>query len=91
MATCTSPAPPSRSSRAWPSSSAGTADGQTRWSGYGIDSIADFAHNVNALLRGASLEQLHGRYADGRDARETTRIAVAAHESVRTGKAVDIG
>jgi len=67
------------------------ADGQTRWSGYGIDSIADFAHNVNALLRGASLEQLHGRYADGRDARETTRIAVAAHESVRTGKAVDIG
>jgi len=65
-------------------------DGSPRWSGYGIDSIADFAHNINFLLRGGSLEQLSGKYVDGREARETTKIAVAAHESLRTGALVEI-
>jgi predicted dehydrogenase len=64
--------------------------GRLRWGGYGIDSIAAFAHNVNFLLRGGSLEQLEGRYVDGRDARETTRIAVAAQQSLETGKLVEI-
>ncbi|MBM4039491.1 MAG: Gfo/Idh/MocA family oxidoreductase [Planctomycetes bacterium] len=63
-------------------------DGSTRWSGYGIESIADFAHNVNFLLRGGSLEQLAGKFVDGREAREATKIAVAAHESLATGKLV---
>ncbi len=65
-------------------------DGTPRWSGYGIDSIADFAHNINFLRRGGSLEQLAGRYADGRDARETTRIAVAAHQSLESGTLIEI-
>jgi len=63
-------------------------DGAPRWSGYGIESIADFAHNVNFILRGGSLEQLAGKYVDGREAREATRIAVAAHESLQTGSLV---
>ena len=63
-------------------------DGSPRWSGYGIDSIADFAHNINFLLRGGSLEQLAGKYVDGREARETTKIAVAAHQSLAAGRVV---
>jgi predicted dehydrogenase len=65
-------------------------DGSMRWSGYGIDSIADFAHNMNFLLRGGSLEQLRGLYVDGREAREATTVAVAAHESLQSGKLVTI-
>jgi predicted dehydrogenase len=65
-------------------------DGALRWSGYGIDSIADFAHNINVLLRGGSLDQLAGKFVDGREARETTKIAVAAHESLATGRLVAI-
>ena len=65
-------------------------DGRPRWGGYGIDSIADFAHNINFLLRGGALDGLAGRYVDGREAREATRIAVAAHESLATGKLVEI-
>ena len=65
-------------------------DGSLRWSGYGIDSIAAFAHNIRFLHGGGTLEQLQGRYADGRDARETTRIAVAAHESLASGQLVKL-
>ena len=65
-------------------------DGSPRWSGYGIDSIADFAHNINFLLRGGSLEQLKGTYVDGREARETTKIAAAVHRSVETGTMVEV-
>lgn len=64
--------------------------GSVRYSGYGIESIAAFAHNVAFLLRGGSLEQLAGRYVDGPEARETTKIAAAAEESLRTGKLVQI-
>jgi len=65
-------------------------DGTIRWSGYGIESIADFAHNINFLKRGGSLEELQGTYVDGREARETTRIAVAVHESLETGKLIEL-
>ncbi|MFP4055555.1 MAG: Gfo/Idh/MocA family protein [Candidatus Brocadiia bacterium] len=65
-------------------------EGNLRWGGYGIDSIADFAHNVAFLLRGGTLEQLQGHYVDGREALETTRIAAAAQESLQTGRLVTI-
>jgi hypothetical protein len=49
-----------------------------------------FAHNINFLLRGGSLEQLDGRYVDGREARETTKIAVAAERSLASGELAPI-
>lgn len=66
------------------------ADGAMRYAGYGIDSIAAFGHHINFLLRGGALEQLAGRYVDGPEARETTKIACAVEQSLRSGKLVEI-
>lgn len=65
-------------------------DGAPRWSGYGIEAIADFARNVAFLVRGGRREDLRGCFADARDAREVTRIACAAHRSIETGEPVDL-
>jgi predicted dehydrogenase len=62
--------------------------GRAQYSGYGIDSIQDFALNVNYLLEGGSLTDLEGTYASGHDGLEATKIAVAAHKSVAAGGAV---
>jgi predicted dehydrogenase len=63
--------------------------GREIWEGYGIESIADFAYNVNHVLDGASVADLTD-YASGRDGLEATRIAAAVHESLETGRVVDI-
>ncbi len=55
--------------------------GREIYEGYGIDSIADFAHNVNYLLDGAGLGDL-GEYASGYDGLQATKIAAAIHESI---------
>ena len=65
-------------------------DGSMRYAGYGVESIMAFAHNINFVLGGGSLEQLEGRFVDGREARFSTEIAVAAHQSLETGKLVEI-
>ncbi len=65
-------------------------DGHVRYAGYGVESIMQFAHNINFLLRGGRLEQLSGRYVDGREALETTRIAVAAERSLQSGELVEV-
>ncbi len=62
--------------------------GRTILRGYGIESIEDFAGNVAFLLAGGKLEDLKGVWASGEDGLEATRIAVAAHESLSTGKVV---
>jgi predicted dehydrogenase len=63
--------------------------GREVWEGYGIESIADFVHNVNALLAGAPVSDL-GSYCSGYDGLEATKIATAVHESAATGKVIDI-
>ena len=63
-------------------------DGGIRYSGYGIDSIAEFCDRLNDLLAGASLKDLEGKYASGSEALEVVRIAEAAHRSARTGRIV---
>jgi len=65
-------------------------DGAPRWSGYGVEAIADFVGNVRFLLEGGRLADLRGTFADARDAREVTRIACAAHQSIETGQPVDL-
>jgi predicted dehydrogenase len=62
--------------------------GRTIYKGYGIESIEDFAYNVQALLDGATLSDLKGSYPDGEDGLEVTKIGVAVHQSVETGEVV---
>ncbi len=64
--------------------------GRTVARGYGIESIQDFAYNVQALADGATLQDLAGTYPSGEDGLEVTKIAAAVHESAETGKPVDI-
>ena len=56
--------------------------------GYGVESIEDFAGNVAFLKSGGRLADLGGIWASGRDGLETTRIAVAVHESLAAGRPV---
>lgn len=64
--------------------------GRTIHKGYGVESIQDFAYNVQAIKDGASIESLAGTYPNGEDGLEVTKIAAAVHESVRTGKIVEL-
>lgn len=64
--------------------------GRVIYKGYGIESIEDFAYNVNAIKQGATIESLRGKYPSGEDGLEVTKIAAAVHESVNTGKIVEI-
>jgi predicted dehydrogenase len=64
--------------------------GRTNWAGYGIESILDFADNVNHLLEGGKLEDLGGRYPSAEDGLEVTRIASAVEESIASGAPVKI-
>jgi predicted dehydrogenase len=62
--------------------------GRPNYRGYGIESIQDFAANVGCLLDGAQLEEVSRACPTGRDGLEATRIAVAVHESARSGGAI---
>jgi predicted dehydrogenase len=62
--------------------------GETVYSGYGIDSITDFAENVNHILEGGSLKNLDGKYANGNDGKEITKIAVGVHRSIEKGEVI---
>ncbi len=64
--------------------------GREWWRGYGFESIAEFALNVNVLLNGGRLEDLKGKFATAEDGIEATKIAVAAHRSLETGKVVEL-
>jgi predicted dehydrogenase len=64
--------------------------GKPRYTGYGFESIADLVENIAFLKSGGRIEQLAGSYPDGEDGLEVTRILCAAHESVSTGKSVEI-
>ena len=64
--------------------------GNLVYSGYGIDSIADFADNVNAVLDGVPVSELEGIFGTAEDGLEVTRIAEAAEKSVQTKNIVEI-
>ncbi|MFP3902916.1 MAG: Gfo/Idh/MocA family protein [Armatimonadota bacterium] len=63
--------------------------GREIFQGYGMDSIADFARNVNLLLDGGSIEDI-GDYPSGWDGLQATKIAAGVHESLETGELVDL-
>ncbi len=58
--------------------------------GYGIESIEDFAGNVAHLAGGGRIDELKGVWASGEDGLAATRIAVAVHESLATGRVVEL-
>ena len=65
--------------------------GRTIYRGYGAESIEDFAYNVAPLKDGVkTLDELAGTYPSGEDGREVTRIAVATHESIKTGQVIKL-
>ena len=54
-----------------------------------MDSIADFARNVNVLIDGGSIADL-GEFPTAYDGLEATRIGVGVHKSVETGELVEL-
>jgi predicted dehydrogenase len=58
--------------------------------GYGYDSICDFIENLQFLRSGHTIEELEGKYANPEQGVETTRVGVAIHESIATGKVCDL-
>ncbi len=61
--------------------------GGIRYSGYGIESIADFVYNLEYLAGGGSLDKLEGGVTGlGEDGLEVTKIAVAVHRSLESGR-----
>ncbi len=65
-------------------------DGSVEYRGYGVESIADFIHNVALVLDGLPPSELKGCLATAQDGLEATRIAHAVHESLRTGLPVAV-
>ncbi len=63
--------------------------GRQIFQGYGMESIADFAYNVNVLLEGGTIEDL-GDYPSGEDGLEATKIIAAVHESIESGQIVQL-
>jgi len=66
--------------------------GNTFYTGYGIESINDFVYNLVYIKDGGSISNLR-KYAIsgfGEDGLEATRIAVAVHESLNTGSLINI-
>jgi predicted dehydrogenase len=64
--------------------------GGIRYSGYGVDAIADFADNVQLLKTGRKLDEKCGRSAYARDGLEVTRITEGIHRSIETGEIVEL-
>ncbi len=62
--------------------------GRTIYRGYGVESIADFAYNVEFLKDGGTLGDLAGKYPSGEDGREVTRICAGIHKSMETGEII---
>ncbi len=63
--------------------------GREVFDGYGMESIADFAYNVNVLLDGGTIADL-GSYPSGVDGIEATKIAAGVHKSLETGGIVQL-
>ncbi len=58
--------------------------------GYGVESIEDFAYNVQFLENGGNIEEIPGCWASGEDGLAVTKIASAVHKSIETASVVAI-
>ena len=64
--------------------------GGVRYTGYGVDAIADFAENVELARATGKVEPLGCRSASARDGLEVTRIAEGIHHSLDNGGIVEL-
>lgn len=64
--------------------------GNLTYCGYGLEAITDFADNLAHVLGGGSLAELAGKYPSGYDGLEATKIVAAAHQSLDTGRTIDV-
>jgi predicted dehydrogenase len=65
--------------------------GNQIFTGYGIESIADFVDNLEFLKKGGDVKKLAGTVtALGADGLAATKMAAAVHESLETGRIVKI-
>lgn len=59
-------------------------DGTVAYTGYGIDSICDFGHNLRFLINGGTLDEIAGTYPSGVDGLEATKICQAVARSLES-------
>lgn len=59
-------------------------------SGYYVDPIKDFLHNVYFLKNGGEFDQLDGRYPSGTDGLRATRVAEAVQKSIAECRVVEL-
>jgi predicted dehydrogenase len=59
-------------------------------SGYYVDPIKDFLHNIYFLKNGGELDQLDGHYPSGEDGLRATRVAEAVQKSIAEGRLVEL-
>ncbi|MBU2495475.1 MAG: Gfo/Idh/MocA family oxidoreductase [Candidatus Omnitrophica bacterium] len=65
--------------------------GNATFVGYGIESIADFVDNLEFINKGGDAKNLSGTVtALGADGLAATRMAAAVHESLESGKIINI-
>lgn len=65
--------------------------GNIKYSGYGIESIADFVYNLLFLKQGGKIEEIKKKKkiaGFGEDGLEATKIAVGVHKSLQTGNVI---
>jgi predicted dehydrogenase len=59
-------------------------------SGYYVDPIKDFLHNIYFLKNGGGFEQLDGRFPSGEDGLRATRVAEAVQKSITESRVVEL-
>ena len=67
-----------------------TRAGTLHHTGYFVEPVKDFLGLVGRLVDGAALEDVAKDYPSGEDGLEATRISLAVHQSVETGRPVEI-
>lgn len=67
-----------------------TRRGSLQHSGYFIEPVKDFLGMVGELVNGANLDDVAKDYPGGEDGLEATRVSLAVHESVESGRPVEL-
>jgi predicted dehydrogenase len=65
-------------------------DGSRRHSGYFIEPVKDFMGMVGRLVNGEALEDVAKEYPGGEDGLEATRVSLAVHRSLESGRPVEV-
>ena len=67
-----------------------TRRGSVHHSGYFIEPVKDFLAMVGEVVNGAALEDVAKDYPSGQDGLEATRVSLAVHESIESGRPIDL-